>query len=237
MPLTIRTSDGELAFHECKDGDPESSAWVPIYEEAFPPGQRQDVADVRARLRDGSMELDEARDDRDDVLCMTLTEVFGPRAGPEAELQPNGPAFLLACYTATRPELRSLGIGSAHRRRLVELLRGEYPEYLGFFSEIESTREPGLAPEVREIRLRRRAFFLRLGVEPIAIDYRFPSFDRQAPALQGELLWIPFGAGGLDAATLANVLTRIYVEGYGLAPSDPFIATALAAAGCAATAR
>jgi hypothetical protein len=217
---TIQTPFGPRTLHVCKDG--EGSAWVEVYESSFPVAQRQSVAQLRDLIRSGTMELDETRDQDEQIVCITLTEVF--------DHQP--PEFLLACYTATPPQLRSLGIGSIHRRRLVELLRAEYPRHLGLFSEIESTREAGLEPSVLQTRLRRLAFFERLGVERLPIDYRFPSFEGGAP-LQGELLWVPFGAPTLDRVTLRNVLIRIYTEGYGLDPSDPFIGDALVAAGVA----
>jgi hypothetical protein len=219
---TIQTPLGPKTLHVCKDGDGVGDAWVRVYESAFPGSQRQDVDQLREQIHAGTMELDETRDQDGAIACMTLTEVFG---GDSRD-------FLLACYTATPPELRSLGIGSIHRRRLVELLQSEYPAYLGLFSEIESTREPGLDEATRRTRLRRLAFFERLGVLRLPIDYRFPSYDG-GPPLQGELLWVPFGTPALDAPTLRLVLVRIYVEGYGLDPSDPFIAEALSAAGVA----
>jgi hypothetical protein len=217
MDATVQTPSGPIALHVCKDGDGTGTGWVEVYEQSFPSGQRQDLAQIRAQFERGTMELDETRDPEGRVLCMTLTEVFSG----------GGPRFLLACYTATRPELRSLGIGSIHRTKLVELLRAEYGDFLGLFSEIESTREPGLDPATRALRLRRLAFFERLGVERLPIDYRFPSYDPGAPPLHGELLWVPFGDPALDDDTLSDVLRRIYVEGYGLSADDPFIASAL----------
>lgn len=217
MNTSIHTPDGPLVVHVCKDGDGQGIGWREVYEQSFPPGQRQDIDDLRAQMARGTMELDETRDPSERVLCMTLTEVFGGDA----------PRFLLACYTATRPELRSMGIGSVHRRRLVELLREEYPDHLGLFSEIESTREPGLPPDVLATRRRRLEFFLRLGVRRLPIDYLFPSYVPGAVPLMGELLWVPFGTPDLDEATLRGVLRRIYVEGYGVRPDDPFLGRAL----------
>ena len=211
MPETILAPSGPIALHVCRDGDAEGRGWVDVYETSFPPGQRQSVEEIRALVEAGAMELDETRDQDDRIACMTVTEVFD-RVGPK---------FLLACYTATPPPLRSLGIGSVHRRRLVELLQAEHPDHLGLFSEIESTKEPGLDPQALVTRQRRLAFFLRLGVQRLPIDYRFPSYHPDAPSLRGELLWVPFAAPTIDRDTLRGVLMRIYTEGYGLAPSDP----------------
>src|SRR5258708_17838255 len=169
---TIQTPWGPKTLHVCKESNAEGDGWVQVYENSFPQGQRQSVAEIRTQIDAGTMELDETRDQSDEIACMTLTEVF----------EGDGPEFLLASYTATPPPLRSLGIGSIHRRRLVELLRAEHPEHLGLFSEIESTREPGLDAQTLSTRQRRLAFFLRLGVQRLPIGYRFPSYHRDAPA-------------------------------------------------------
>jgi hypothetical protein len=218
MPETIQTPLGPKTLHVCKDSDGESDGWVSVYECSFPKAQRQSVQQLRALIEAGTMELDETRDQTDQINCMTLTEVFGGDSTPR---------FLLACYTATPPNLRSLGIGSVHRRRLTELLKAEYPDYLGLFSEIESTREPGLDAQTLETRKRRLAFFLRLGVERLPVNYRFPSNDSNEAPLQGELLWVPFGEPRLEPDALRQVMRRIYVEGYGLDDSDPFIEESL----------
>jgi hypothetical protein len=217
MKYRIKLPDGPTVLNVCKDGDGNGADWADIYEQSFPSGQRQAIPQIRELLRSGAMELDETRDETGRGLCMTLTEVFGSPT----------PEFLLACYTATRPELRSLGIGSLHRTRLLDLLKTEYPTCLGFFSEIESTHEPGLSPEALALRRRRLTFFLRLGVERIPIDYQFPSYHPGEEPLRGKLLWIPFGNQSLDRPTLVEVLKRIYIEGYGLSPGDPFIPYAL----------
>lgn len=222
MKATIQTPLGSKTLHVCKDGDGNNPEWLHIYEVSFPEGQRQSLDQIRAMLGAGTMELDETRDQEEHVMCLTLTEVFRDKRGEKA------PRFLLACYTATLPAMRSLGIGSIHRRRLVELLQGEYPDYLGIIGEIESTKEPGLPPDVLTLRKRRLAFFLRLGSQPLPVDYRFPSFVSGEKPLMGELLFTPFAAPALDRPTLSDILRRIYVEGYGLEPDDPFIDEVLA---------
>src|SRR5947209_20036668 len=183
MPEMIATPSGPKTLHVCRDRDAEGRGWVDAYEASFPAGERQGVEEIRALVEAGAMELDETRDQDEQIACMTVTEVFD-RVGPK---------FLLACYTATPPPLRSLGIGSLHRRRLVELLRAEHPDHLGLFSEIESTREPGLDAQTLLTRQRRLAFFLRLGVQRLPIDYRFPSYHPDAPSHRGELPRLPFG--------------------------------------------
>ncbi len=217
MPLaTLETPKGPIQLHVCKDGTFENTEWISLYEEAFPPSQRQDLKDVQAQLAEGVMELDETRDQQEEILCMTLTEVFGG----DDKSEPN---LLLACYTAVSHQMRGLGIGSVHRRKLDELLNNEYPDYLGIFSEIESTKEKGVDDEAMLIRTKRKAFFMRLGLIPVEIDYLFPSFVAGDPPLEGELLWVPFGPPEIQVAVLEKVLRRIYVEGYRLSEDDPLI--------------
>ena len=213
----LDTPKGKLELHVCKDGTAESDGWIQIYNQAFPPDQRQPVDDLKQQLRLGSMELDETRDQFGDILCMTITEVF------RKEQHLHG--FLLACYTAVTPDYRGLGVGTVHRQRMEKLLETEYPEYLGLFSEIESTKVSGLPDSIMETRIKRKRFFLKLGLKEIKIDYKFPSMHVGEPPLDGELLWFPFADNSaVDAQTLAGVLRRIYCEGYGLKESDPFIA-------------
>jgi hypothetical protein len=213
---TLITPKGPLNLHVCKDGTLENSEWIALYEEAFPPSQRVDLDDIQKLLAEGVMELDETRDDKEDILCMTLTEVFGGDASSE-------PNFLLACYTAVSHQMRGLGIGSIHRRKLGELLSSEYPEYLGIFSEIESTKEKGIDAEAMLVRTKRKSFFMKLGLLLIEIDYVFPSYVAGEPPIEGELLWVPFGRPELQLSILEQVLKRLYVEGYQLNETDPLI--------------
>lgn len=215
----LETPKGPLDLHVCKDGSADNDDWISIYEISFPPDQRQDISMMKSNLKNGSLELDETRDQFGEILCMTLTEVFHKK--------PQAPAFLLACYTAVVPEFRGMGIGTVHRRKLAQLLQGEYKDYLGLFTEIESTTQPGLTPEESSTRTRRKRFFLKLGLVPIPIDYHFPSTTEQGQSLAGELLWLPFNDGHLPQEYLSEILMRIYTEGYGLDKGDPFIAQML----------
>lgn len=217
MPLaTLETPKGPIKLHVCKDGTFENKEWIELYEEAFPPSQRQNLEEVQMQLQEGVMELDETRDSKEDILCMTLTEVFG---GDDAT-EPN---LLLACYTAVSHQMRGLGIGSIHRRKLGELLSSEYPDYLGIFSEIESTKEKGIDAKDMLVRTKRKSFFMKLGLIPVEIDYLFPSYTKGEPPLEGELLWVPFGPPEIQRSALEKVLRRIYVEGYQLEETDPLI--------------
>lgn len=211
----VNTPQGQKVLHVCKDGTPEDNEWVAIYEEAFPTDQRQPLAQVKAALKTGDMELDVTHDADDNILCMTITEVF--RDKPRSR----GPRFLLACYTAVVKAFRGCGIGSVHRRKMEQLLQTEYPTFLGLFSEIESTKEEGVSPEAMLVRTRRKSFFMKLGLQPLDIDYWFPNYEEGKPPVAGELLWYPFPGQSLDTSTLAATVQRIYIEGYGLEPDDP----------------
>lgn len=218
--ISLSTPQGELNLHVCKDGSTENDEWIRLYQQAFPDDERQSVDEIKLCLTEGSMELDETRDEHDRILCMTITEVFRPRH--------HHPPFLLACYTAVDQEYRGVGIGSVHRRRLADLLHSEYSHYLGIFTEIESTKVSGLPAEVMDIRQRRKRFFLKLGLVPIDIDYYFPSTIPGAEPIAGELLWVPFEQSStVSQDQLCSILERVYISGYGLRADDPFIARML----------
>lgn len=220
--VSLNTSKGQLNLHVCKDGSVDNDEWIRIYEKSFPVAERQLIEEIKFCLSEGSMELDETRDEHDRILCMTITEIFRPRH--------NHLPFLLACYTAVEEEYRGLGIGTVHRKKLEELLRGEYSHYVGIITEIESTKVENLAPEVLEMRRRRKRFFLKLGLQPIeSVDYYFPSITAGEAPIAGELLWVPFQPSGtLTQDNICNILERIYIDGYGLRADDPFIAKMLA---------
>jgi hypothetical protein len=212
----LKTPKGELDLHVCKDGNIDGTQWVDIYNISFPADEKQNIDELKSCLDAGSMELDETRDQSGRILCMTITEVFRPH-------HKNVP-FLLACYTAVLPEFRGLGVGSVHRTRLAQLLKSEYHNFAGIFTEIVSTMASGLDDKEMEIRRARKRFFLKLGLQPINIDYKFPSSVDPSQYLDGELLWVPFQQGAeLVAEQIADVLQRIYTEGYGLRADDPFV--------------
>jgi hypothetical protein len=213
----VNTPVGQKSLSVCKDGTNENEDWVKVYEESFPSEQRQNLNELRTQLGNGLMELDETRDQDGNIMCMTITEVFPGDRGLKI------PPFLLACYTAVVPAMRGCGIGSIHRRKLGELLSKEYPTYLGLFSEIESTKVEGLPPDVMQTRVKRKSFFMRLGLIPLPIDYIFPSYHSDDKPIHGELLWVPFETPQLAENQLAGVVKRIYVDGYDLPPDDSLV--------------
>lgn len=217
---TIDTPQGQLQLHVCKDGDNKNTDWISIYNASFPPDQQQPIDELKKQIGDGSMELDETRDQSGRILCMTLSEIFRPK---DQHI-----SFVLACYTAVVPTMRGIGIGSVHRRKLEQLLRQEYGSYLGMFTEIESTKQHTDDPQLAQTRVRRKNFFLKLGLIPLDVPYRFPSYDGGQP-LEGELLWYPFGAAKLTPEQLERVIFRIYTEGYGLGEDDEFVNAELSA--------
>jgi GNAT superfamily N-acetyltransferase len=217
---TLETPNGPVTLHVCKDGTPENNEWVGIYNASFPPDQRQPLEELDAQLKTGAMELDETRDETGRILCMTLSEIFPPK---EKHV-----SFVLACYTAVMPDWRGMGIGTVHRKKLEQLLQNEYGSYLGMFTEIESTLQHTDDVELKTTRVRRKNFFLKLGLKPLNVPYRFPSYDGSEP-LEGELLWFPFAGDSLNAEVLERVVFRIYTEGYGLHEGSDFVQTQMKA--------
>lgn len=76
----------------------------------------------------------------------------------------NGPKEILLDYYAISEDARGKGLGSAGLKCLAECYRGR-----GLFVEIESPYEPG--PD-RELRQRRKAFYLANGLVPMQVMLR-----------------------------------------------------------------
>src|SRR5271170_5194276 len=118
----------------CQPSTGQEDDWKNLYESSFPQDERMAVAELRRLLSNGSMMLHKTVNKTGELLCFSLTFPV-----------PNSD-FVLLSYIATDPTKRSGGFGSKHMKRLIEILKAQYPNHLGLFLEIESTREPGLDP-------------------------------------------------------------------------------------------
>lgn len=126
--------------------------WVRIYAlylTAFPPSERKPFSIIRKMYRQG----------RSDVWCILHRGKF---AGLAATV--NGTDTVLLDYLAVSKSCRGLGVGSASMAALMEIYRDK-----GFFVEIETTRE---ACNNLEERLRRRNFYLAVGMEDLQVSAR-----------------------------------------------------------------
>jgi GNAT superfamily N-acetyltransferase len=197
------------ATHLCQPSAGQEDDWRLLYENSFPQDERMLVTEIRQHLQQGTMLLHKTVNKNNDLLCFSLTFPL------------HNPDCLLLSYIATDPTKRSGGFGSKHMKRLVEILKAQYPNNLGLFLEIESTREPGLDQATHKARQRRLEFYQRLGAKRLCKKYLMPSMVAGAPPRHGELMWLEFGTHLIDDPTLMRVILAIYEKAYSMKPSDP----------------
>lgn len=120
-----------------------------LYRAAFPASERKPFSLIVRMYRRGKTDVWRvAEDGRFLGLAMTI----------------NGPDVILLDYFAMEPRSRGRGAGSAALGLLSEHYRDK-----GLFVEIESPYEDG--PD-RSLRLRRKAFYLANGMEPMKVMMR-----------------------------------------------------------------
>jgi hypothetical protein len=191
----------------CQNSNGQEDDWKNLYEISFPDDERMPVQEIRQLLGNGKMQLHKTLNKTNELLGFSLT--FFP-----------GSDFVLLSYIATDPTKRSGGVGSKHLKRLVDLLKAQFPTHLGLFLEIESTKEAGLDAEVQKMRNRRLAFYQRLGAKRLCKNYLMPSMVPGGKERPGELLWIEFGSP-IDDSSVEHVIRDIYQHAYNLPATDP----------------
>lgn len=189
--------------------------WKNLYESSFPVDERMPVGEIRQMLQRGAILLHKTLNKSNELLCFSLTF-----SAPSSD-------FLLLSYIATDPTKRSGGFGSKHMRRLIEILKALYPNHMGLFLEIESTKETGLDAATQKARVRRLDFYQRLGAKRLCKKYLLPSMVAGTPPRQGELLWFEFGVKLIDDPVLAKVIAEIYEKAYNLPAGDPLAQSVL----------
>ena len=117
-----------------------------LYVTAFPRTERKPFAVISKLYHSG----------KNDLWCLECSGKFLVFAS-----MVNGEHNVLLDYFAVEKRLRGNGIGA----EALEKLKDKYPQQ-GFFVEIESQWEPG---EDREIRQKRRQFYLRSGMKPMHV--------------------------------------------------------------------
>lgn len=199
----------------CQPSTGQEDDWKNLYESSFPTDERMPVEEIRQLLSKGKMLLHKTLNKQGELLCFSL--VF-----PVTD-------FVLLSYIATDSTRRSGGYGSKHMKLLLQLLKAQYPNHLGLFLEIESTREKGLDAEVQKLRNRRLDFYLRLGAKRLLKKYFCPNLGQPGGAPRaGELLWFEFGTQAIDDAVLARVIKEIYEQAYLLPCADALVQQVLA---------
>ncbi len=181
-----------------------------LYEEAFPPRQREPFADIVAASRDGA--------------GIALVPVDGEQPVGLAflsSLGAAGPLFLE--YFAIAADRRGAGVGQALWHAVADALavRGEPAAVV---LEVEDPAEAQIAAEEVAQRERRVRFWQRVGARMLPVSgYIVPTLDEDGtePLL---LMWIaPPGAADPD---LHDLVVALYEHGYRLDPDHPLVVRA-----------
>lgn len=191
----------------CTQSTGQEDDWKDLYELAFPQDERMPVADVRKMLAAGTMLLHKTTNTAGELLCFSIVNPLSN--------------FALLGYIATDSTKRSSGVGSKHMKRLLEILKKQYPTYIGLFLEIESTKEPNLSAEDQKARQRRLAFYQRLGCKRLCKKYLMPTYTQGGQPRLGELLWSEFTT--VNDSDLPAVITELYQKAYNLPATDPIV--------------
>lgn len=148
-----------------------------LYMAAFPASERKPFSMIRRMYRKG----------RTDIWCLHRDGRFVGLA-----ITINGPRQILLDYFAIAAKDRGQGVGSASLAAIRSHYQGK-----GLFLEIESTLIP--SPE-RELRLRRKRFYLAAGMEELGVQVKLFGVDM-------ELL-------GYECAMSFEAYQRFYRENY-----------------------
>jgi GNAT superfamily N-acetyltransferase len=183
-----------------------------IYEQSFPPSERDDTAHLLASIAAGKRLCYVAA--RDGVL-VGFAVVFGLDDRSVALLE----------YMAVAPQERNAGIGGA----LITHLRtnlGSDVGALGLVLEVELPAEA--EGEERTLRERRVGFYMRHGASTVecAPRYRTPNFEREDETVPFTLLWVPLSdeaPAELVGSHLRRCVEAILTESYGLGVDDPLV--------------
>lgn len=181
----------------------------PIFEESFPPSEREPFEELAAGIAEGRMRLFVARMD-DEPVGMGVT----------IDLPANRAAVL--SYMAVRGDLRGGGIGGRLLAQIASTLNAEGTVHL--LLEVESVDYA--PPEEVELRRRRVRFYQRHGAQiiPCAPCYRVPNLAEPG-VVYYYLMWLPLRrrARMPAGARLRRLVRAIFRRSYGLPPRDPLV--------------
>lgn len=193
----------------CQVSTGQEQDWKDLYNSAFPADERTPLEELQRLLDAGSILLHRTTNKSGELLCFSIVYPMSN--------------FALLSYIASDSTKRSTGIGSKHMKRLLEILKSGYPEFLGLVLEIESTRQQGLEAADKTARQRRLAFYQRLGAKRLCRTYVWPSYSLKGTYRLAELMWFDFDPSTIDDPHLPGIIKELYTKGYGAQPDDPIL--------------
>src|SRR5579859_1078515 len=187
------------------------AGFVRIYEESFPPSERDDTGSLLQSLVEGARTCYLAERGQEVVGLAVLSHLGGARV-----------EFLE--YLAVDPAERGQGLGGRFLAHLRGELESSAQRPLGMIWEVEPP-DPADGPE-RTTRERRIAFYERGGAVIVkdAPGYEAPNLNGQG-TLPFLLMWLPLGEGPgeLRGDLLRLCVQTILTRSYGLAPTDALV--------------
>lgn len=199
--------DGSLNLCQVSTGQEQD--WKDLYNTSFPADERTPLEELQRLLDSGSILLHRTTNKAGELLCFSIVYPMSN--------------FALLSYIASDSTKRSTGIGSKHMKRLLEILKSKYPEFLGLVLEIESTRQVGLDAADKTARQRRLAFYQRLGAKRLCRTYVWPSYAQKGSYRLAELMWFDFDPATIDDPHLPGIVRELYMKGYGAQEDDPIL--------------
>ena len=193
----------------CQVSTGQEQDWKDLYNSAFPADERTPLEELQRLLDAGSILLHRTTNKSGELLCFSIVYPMSN--------------FALLSYIASDSTKRSTGIGSKHMKKLLEILKTKYPEFLGLVLEIESTRQQGLEAADKTARQRRLAFYQRLGAKRLCRTYVWPSYSLKGTYRLAELMWFDFDPATIDDPQLPGIIKELYMKGYGAQEDDPIL--------------
>ena len=187
-------------------------AWRKLYESSFPADERETEDKLSKLMSAGTLLYHRTLNAQGELLVFTMVSIT--------------PEYSFLAYMATDPTKRSGGYGSKHLKRLIELLKEQYPHHLCMCLEIEATNPTTLtiSDDEKKLRQRRLAFYERLGARRTCKGciYLTPSRLKGNKDWEGELLAIEFNER-MCRHELMAIISDIFQRLYCLEENHPLL--------------
>lgn len=191
--------------------------WRKLYDSSFPANERESETKLAQLIAAGRMLYHKTIGKNGELLCFSMVSL--------------APDFGFLAYLATDPNQRSAGVGSKHMKRLLELLKEQFPGHEGMLLEIDATnpRKISITDEESKIRQRRMAFYRRLGARKLCSRLQFlgPARKSGGSDVELDLLFFSFSNEKLDCQTKKRLVSEIYQRFYCLDLDEPIVTTVM----------
>lgn len=179
-----------------------------IYQEAFPPSERQPLSKISERITAGKSELFVGIMD-EEVICMALLWDF------------NNTDFTLLDYMAVSEKHRNNHFGSKLFNFLVDKVISNHKFLL---LEVENY----LFGKNKKQRKKRINFYLKNGSYLLDnVPYMLPSLDKSLPLEMQLMIASKCKTAGMKKSEIENLIKRLYLEIYEKSENDALLVSVL----------